>query len=114
MPLVTLEAARRQVNLLESETFQDTYLTQLIAAVEAHIRRRLSCTFVETAAELEAMDPKPVKAIIIDQSQDLTLAALLLIGHWFNNREAVSTEQMVEVPMAFENLIFDFRDLAIG
>ncbi|MEL4294035.1 head-tail connector protein [Shewanella xiamenensis] len=114
MPLITIEAARRQVNLLETETFQDQYLQQLMAAVEAHIRRRLNCTFFETAAEYEAADPKPPKAIIIEESQDLTHAGLLLLAHWFTNREAVSTVQMVEVPAAFESLIFEFRDLAIG
>jgi uncharacterized phiE125 gp8 family phage protein len=36
-------------------------------------------------------------------------AALLLIGHWYANREAVSEAQMAEVPLAVSSLLGPFR-----
>lgn len=40
---------------------------------------------------------------------DLIAAQLLLIGHWFTNREAVSDKTMSEVPLAVEALAGPFR-----
>ena len=44
-----------------------------------------------------------------DVPQSLKQAMLLLIGHWYGNREAVSERQMVEVPLAVEALCMPYR-----
>lgn len=44
---------------------------------------------------------------------DLTSAQLLLIGHWFDNREAVSMDGAKEVPTAVESLCRPYRELRI-
>lgn len=36
-------------------------------------------------------------------------AALLLVGHWYSNREAVSAASMTETPMAVDALVAPFR-----
>lgn len=42
----------------------------------------------------------------------LQQAVLLVAGHWYNQREAVSTAQMQEVPYTVQALIKPFRRLA--
>lgn len=41
--------------------------------------------------------------------EPIKIAMLMLIGHWYNNREAVSEVSMAEVPFAVEALLFPYR-----
>ena len=42
----------------------------------------------------------------------LQQAVLLIAGHWYNQREAVSGVQMAEVPYTLQALIKPYRKLA--
>jgi len=44
---------------------------------------------------------------------DLVSAQLLLVGHWFANREAVSEGNMGEVPLSVEALCRPYRELMV-
>ncbi len=120
MALLSIEQAREQVNLLPDEDEFDSYLLQLAAAAEAHISRRLRdddgniAVFIADQAALDELIEQPANTILIEQSPDLVLAAALLVGHWFNNRESVANGNLKAVPQAFESLIFDYRSHAIG
>ncbi|MGM8931392.1 head-tail connector protein [Salinicola halophyticus] len=47
--------------------------------------------------------------------EDIELALLLLIGHWYENRESVVIGTITaEVPMGVEMLLFDYRRHAVG
>ena len=45
---------------------------------------------------------------------DLDMALLLLIGHWYNNREAVSERPMSEVPLAVQALVGPYKRLVLA
>jgi uncharacterized phiE125 gp8 family phage protein len=45
--------------------------------------------------------------------QDLKLAVMLLAGHFYENREAVSGKAMSEVPLAFDALISPYVDRSL-
>lgn len=114
MALLSLTQARQQCRLEPDEQTEDDYLQTLIAAATAYIARRLQCTFVDTRAALNAMDPKPDNAIVVEDAPDLVHAAALLVGHWFNAREAVSETSQSNVPLAFDMLIFEFSPISMG
>lgn len=44
-----------------------------------------------------------------DDLTDVKHAILLLIGHWYMNREAVSADAVKEVPLAVESLLQNYR-----
>lgn len=44
-----------------------------------------------------------------DIASDIKLAIFILVGHWNENREAVSELSMSEVPMSFESLVAKYR-----
>jgi len=49
-----------------------------------------------------------------DVPQSMKQAILLLVGHWYANREAVSDKAMTEVPFAVEALCQPYRMVLIG
>lgn len=80
----------------------DEYLSHLLDAAEEYVT---SATNRE-AGELLALgggDHLPVP---------LQQAVLLVAGHWYNQREAVSGAQMAEVPYTLQALIKPYRKLS--
>lgn len=77
----------------------DMYLTHLLDAAEAYVcdaTHRTSAELVQEDGTLPAT---------------LQQAVLLIAGHWYNQREAVSGVQMAEVPYTLQALIKPYRKL---
>lgn len=78
----------------------DAYLQHLLDAAEQYVCEATNRTGEELA---ELGDGKlPVT---------LQQAVLLIAGHWYNQREAVSGVQMAEVPYTLQALIKPYRKL---
>lgn len=99
MAYVKLELLKKHVHA-DDFTADDTYLTHLLESAERYV---LDATY-RTEAELFCIGggvmPLPLQQ-----------AVLLLAGHWYNQREAVSGVQMAEVPYTLQALIKPFRKL---
>lgn len=96
---LTLEQAKKHLNLETEFTDDDNYITSLIqvaeAAVELHINQKL-------------------KDIVADNGGDLPLpllhAILLMIGNFYANREAVSMNgKASEIPLSYRYLVDFYR-----
>lgn len=117
--LISLDDAKRQCRLELDDTSEDEHLTVLIEAAIAKIEN-------DTNKQLIAVDQTPVVstdpdsgAVVPPYQQQLTpalrMAALLLISHWYTNREAVVTGTIATtMPLAYESLIQAYRELAVG
>ena len=79
----------------------DDYLAFLLDAAEQHVCNATN----REAAELLEMGGGVLPAT-------LQQAVLLIAGHWYNQREAVSGVQMAEVPYTLQALIKPYRKLA--
>lgn len=98
MVTVTLQELMAQTNALpEDATLLELYADAAEEQIEVDINRPLS----ELIPEGESSYPKKIK-----------LAVLLLVGHWYRNREAFSTVEMKEVPKTYNTLVASFRDYA--
>lgn len=98
MVTVTLQELMAQTNALpEDATLLELYADAAEEQIEVDINRPLS----ELIPEGEPSCPKKIK-----------LAVLLLVGHWYRNREAFSTVDMKEVPKTYNTLVASFRDFA--
>lgn len=81
---------------------EDATLLELYAdAAEEQIEVDTNRPLAELIPEGESSYPKKIK-----------LAVLLLVGHWYRNREAFSTVEMKEVPKTYNTLVASFRDFA--
>lgn len=97
MITVTIEQLQTQTNALE----EDTALLELYAdAAEEQVEVDTNCTLQELQNEDGSFPRK------------ITLAVLLLVGHWYRNREAFSSVEMKEVPKTYNTLIASFRDFS--
>lgn len=78
----------------------DKYLTHLLTAAEQHVCRATNRSTEELLQMGDGIFPA-----------ELQQAVLLIAGHWYNQREAVSGVQMAEVPYTLQALIKPYRKL---
>ena len=78
----------------------DAYLQHLLDAAEQYVCEATNCTSEELAKLGGGKLP-----VTLQQ------AVLLIAGHWYNQREAVSGVQMAEVPYTLQALIKPYRKL---
>lgn len=95
---LTLEMIKKHLNFDEDYFGDDEYLMQLAEAatdaVSAHVNYPL-INLIDEDGNLPA---------------NLLQAILLLIGHLYNNREAVSFTTGVEIPLAYQYLLAKYVD----
>lgn len=89
--MVTLQQVKDHLRIVGDE--EDDYLAHLIQVAQGSIENDLRRTF-------EGEVPPPVQH-----------AALLLIGHWYANREDVAPGAMTELPRASRALLSPYRRL---
>lgn len=98
--MMTLQLLKQHVRA-DDFADDDDYLTHLLAAATEHVTQATN----RTSEELKALGGG-------DYPMSLQQAILLLAGHWYNQREAVGTAQMAEVPYTLQALIKPYRRLA--
>jgi len=103
MATVDLALLKKHVNA-DDFTADDTYLQHLLDAAEAHVIGMTN----RTAAELMVPGSSEGTTVLPVQLQQ---AVIMLAGHWYNQREAVSGVQMAEVPYTLQALIKPYRKL---
>ena len=99
MSTVKLELLKKHVRADEFSD-DDEYLAHLLEAAERMVVKSTNRT-AEDLLEGEGGN----------LPSDLEHAVLLLAGHWYNQREAVASVQMTEVPYTLQALIKPYRKL---
>lgn len=98
---------RLEPDFEDDDTLLDTYSNAAQRYVEHHSGRNLYAdqSAIPTDVDGNITDED---ALVLDD--DITTAMLLLIGHWYANREAVVIgASPTDVPMAFAALISPYR-----
>ncbi len=98
MALVDIELLKLHVRA-DDFADDDKYLAHLLEAAEKYV---CDATNKTTDELLGGGDKLPAP---------LQQAILLIAGHWYNQREAVSGVQMAEVPYTLQALIKPYRKL---
>ncbi|TGY07129.1 head-tail connector protein [Bacteroides acidifaciens] len=102
MATVKLELLKKHVRA-DDFSSDDEYLAHLLSAAEEYV---CTATNRTTAELLEMGDGEQLPAT-------LQQAVLLIAGHWYNQREAVSGVQMAEVPYTLQALVKPYRKLGV-
>ncbi|OHV13006.1 head-tail connector protein [Kushneria phosphatilytica] len=109
--MLELDIIKQQLRLEPEYSDEDDLLTSYSNAARRHIERSTRRKIYETInAEGYAEDPD---ALLF--GEDIQLAMLLLISHWYENREAaVPGVSISELPMGVEVLIHPYRIYGVG
>ena len=107
MSLVSLAEAKLQCRVESDLTDEDLHLQLLIDAAINHVETSINKQLIEPDANGTNSEQNITPA--------LKMAVLLLVGHWYTNREAVVTGTITAtVPLAYASLISAYCEIAIG
>ena len=109
--IVSLEDAKAHLRI--DDAAEDGYLTGLIAAAHDAAQQFTDRAIFETETELlDALQDSPELRHPMVATAGIKHAMLLLVGHWYANRESVVVGASVEkVPVAHEYLLYPYRIL---
>ena len=110
MSLLSLAAVKNQLRLDAADVSEDDYLTTLALVVSEsvsnEINRKLYATQAELDADVTALTAPDGSMVV---TEGLRHAMLLLVGHYYNNRETTTTENIRQMPLAFRHLTNPYR-----
>jgi len=102
--LLTLDEIKMQCRLENDFTDEDRLLELLALAAEAKATTYLNRNLYKTNDEIPELDED---GMVI--TEDIRLGLLMLIAHWYENRETASSGGLTETPFAFEALLQPYR-----
>ena len=103
--IITLEQAKKQLNIDPGFSDDDDYLTELIDTVEIIIENDISRTMDEVTTLYD-----PVKSM-----KALTHAAKILMATYYANREAtIVGVRMEKTPLSYDHIINAYRNYTVG
>ncbi|HCM2949795.1 head-tail connector protein [Klebsiella pneumoniae] len=97
----TIEMLRAQCRIDIDDTTEDEVLTLYYGAA-----RRKAESFINRHLYEEVPETDPDGLVIAD---DILLALMLLVGHWYENREESSDAAKTSIPFGFTSLIEPYR-----
>lgn len=103
--MIELLTVKTHCRIDDDDTSEDDLLTIYIGAAKRHVetftRRKLYATNTDPGYENDE------DRLLLED--DVRTAMLLLVGHWFANREAVSDKSLSEIPLAVNALLQPYK-----
>ena len=98
MDYLTLDEIKKHLNIDNWFTDDDSYLEGLAEVAQVAVEKHLGYSFNELEYDYGIVPKSIVHAM------------LLMIGNWYNNREALSALTLKEVPLAYQYLLQQFKN----
>lgn len=95
---LTLELAKKHLNIDTDFTDDDNYIEQLCKVAEIAVEKHIDCELNTQIDEVGNL------------STPLLQAMLLFVGNMYANREAVSTTGLAELPLAYNYILDLYKD----
>ncbi|MCO7225771.1 head-tail connector protein [Pleionea sp. CnH1-48] len=106
--LVTLEEIKKHLIIDNSFTEDDTLIMSYGLSATQHVENYLGYEL-----KLDALQ-KATGLTLEKMPETIKHAVLLLVGHFYNNREATNTLTIKNVPLAFEALLSPYKIQSVG
>lgn len=104
--IISIETVREHCRIDADDNSEDSLLGIYIGAAKRHIEKWTRRKIVETNAD--AGFDSDEDSLLLDD--DIRLVVLLLVGHWYENREAsVAGVTVSTLPLAVESLLQPYR-----
>ena len=95
---LTLELAKKHLNIDPDFTDDDSYIEQLCQVAEIAVEKHIDCELKTQIDEVGNL------------SSPLLQAMLLFVGNMYANRESVSLSNMSELPLAYNYILDLYKD----
>lgn len=102
--MIEITRVRQQCKLDEEDTTEDTLLSSFLAAAKVAVADKLN----RPVCWDEAL-PDPAEENELLANNAIELACLMLVGHFFQNRESTTEETLKVVPMGVTMLLDPYR-----
>jgi uncharacterized phage protein (predicted DNA packaging) len=102
--LLKMEEIKAQLRLDEDFTDEDSLLTLMGQAAQSRTENFLNRRLYATAADLPEDDPDGLV-----MPDEVKLALLLLVTHYYENRSSVTEVEKLELPQSFNWLVGPYR-----
>lgn len=99
------QIAQVKTHLRVDDSNEDALIAAYTSAAVDYVERYCDGSLVETLTQVEEGEAPPREILF---TSGIWAAMLLLIGHWYTNREAVA-QSLTEVPLAVESLLIRHR-----
>lgn len=100
--IVSAEQIKEHLNI--TSTDDDALLGRQIAAAQDKIERTLGFKIEETFG---GVDQEEIPSALIH-------AVCLLVGHWYENREASTSVALIPIPLGVDEIVREFRNYTYG
>ena len=107
MSKIDLSTAKAHLRVVHTD--EDNLITAWITAAYLAVEGKIFRRVYDAPDDIPALD---ITGIVADAA--INAAVLLIVGHLFENREAVTEGQRVEVPMGAEWLLIPYVDFGAG
>ncbi len=100
--LLTLKEIKDQLRIEQADTLEDGLLTSYALAAQHTLQHATGRKFFATKADVP---PGCVWWVVLSESEDIKLAMMLLVGHYYLNREATTEASLRQIPLGVKALI---------
>lgn len=105
--IVTKEEAKAQLNITIAD--DDPLIDRLISAAQSHVEKWLGYAIDDEWPPTEGDAPQPTAP------DDLRQAVLMIVGHWYENREASLVGVVAQsLPMGVADILASYRTYTFG
>lgn len=108
--MLSIEILRKQCSIDDDIDEHDELLTLYLHAAKRAVANELNRK-VYWHEDEKPKDLSQVPEDAITATADFELAVMLLVTHWFKNREATSEGDVKQVPLAFRYLLSFDKDI---
>ena len=109
--MITADDVKQQLVIDVADTEHDAWISAAISAALAALANQVNRTFYADQASLDADTDAPENALVF--SADIKIAALMLIAHWFEHREAAAELTIKAVPYTIDYLMAPYRFIEV-
>ncbi|MDM3203905.1 head-tail connector protein [Citrobacter sp. Cf097] len=102
--LLSMEEIKAQLRLDDDFTDEDSLLALLGKAAQSRTENYLNRRLYEKPQDIPPDDPDGLV-----MSDEVKLAMLMLVSHFYENRSAVTEVEKLELPMSFNWLVGPYR-----
>lgn len=102
--ILTKEEIKRQLRLEVDDTTENDLISALGSAAESRTATYLNRNLYASAEDIQEGDDR---GLVV--SDDLRLAMLMLVTHFYENRSTTSEVEMLETPLAYTWLVSPYR-----